>query len=136
MITLFVTNIILDKRRRRIMALGVTLVLAFIITLLTLLPVSAPQGVPGTDKAHHLLGFAALTLPSALLYPRSLVIVLPCSLLFGGAIELIQPYVGRQGEFADFSADAVGALVGVGVGLALRTVTIAVVARQRRRAST
>ena len=136
MITSFVTNTILDKRRRRILALGVTLVLAVIIAILTLLPVSAPQVVPGTDKAHHLLGFAALTLPSALLYPRSLAIVLPCSLLFGGAIELIQPYVGRQGEFADFSADAVGALIGVGLGLTLRTVTIAVAAQQRRRAST
>ena len=136
MITSFVTNTILDKRRRRILALGVTLVLGGIIAILTLLPVSAPQGVPGTDKAHHLLGFAALTLPSALLYPRSLAVVLPCSLLFGGAIELIQPYVGRQGEFADFSADAAGALIGVGVGLALRTVAIAVAAQQRRRAST
>ena len=136
MIALFVNVILLDKRKRRIMALGLTLVLSIIIAILTRLPVSAPQGVPGTDKAHHLLGFAALTLPSALLYPRSLAIVLPCSLLFGGAIELIQPYVGRQGKFADFFADAVGALIGVGVGLALRTVTIAVLARQRRRAST
>jgi VanZ family protein len=135
-IALFVNDILLDKRKRRIMALGLTLVLSIIITILTLLPVSAPQGVPGTDKAHHLLGFAALTLPSALLYPRSLAIVLPCSLLFGGAIELIQPYVGRKGEFADFFADAVGALIGVGVGLTLRTVMIAVVAQQRRRAST
>ena len=89
MITLFVTNIILDKRVRRIMALGVTLVLALIIALLTLLPVSAPQGVPGTDKAHHLLGFAALTLPSALLYPRSLVIVLPCSLLIMSSVWIV-----------------------------------------------
>ena len=136
MIALFVNDILLDKRKRRITALWLTLVLSIIIAILTLLPVSAPQGVPGTDKAHHLLGFAALTLPSALLYPRSLAIVLPCSLLFGGAIELIQPYVGRQGEFADFFADAVGALIGVGVGLTLRTVMIAVVAQQRRRAST
>lgn len=136
MIALFVNDILLDKRKRRILALGLTLVLSVIIAILTLLPVSAPQGVPGTDKAHHLLGFAALTLPSALLYPRSLAIVLPCSLLFGGAIELIQPYVGRSGEFADFTADAVGALIGIGMGLALRTVTIAVVARQRQRAST
>ena len=136
MIALFVNDILLDKRKRRIMAIGLTLVLSIIIAILTLLPVSAPQGVPGTDKAHHLLGFAALTLPSALLYPRSLAIVLPCSLLFGGAIELIQPYVGRQGEFADFFADAVGALIGVGVGLALRTVTIAILARQCRKAST
>ena len=136
MITFFVTKTILDTRTRKLLALGTTLVLAVIIAILTLLPVSAPQGVPGTDKAHHLLGFAAMTLPSALLYPRSLAIVLPCSLLFGGAIELIQPYVGRQGEFADFSADAVGALIGIGVGLALRTVTIAVIARHRHRAST
>ena len=136
MIAPVVNDILIDERMRRIIALGLTLVLSVIIAILTLLPVSAPQVVPGTDKAHHLLGFAALTFPSALLYPRSLAIVLPCSLLFGGAIELIQPYVGRKGEFADFSADAVGALIGVGLGLTLRTVTIAVAAQQRRRAST
>ncbi|HEV8035793.1 teicoplanin resistance protein VanZ [Yoonia sp.] len=136
MIAPFVTDTILDKHKPRVFALGMTLVLAVIIAVLTLLPLSAPQGLPGTDKAHHLLGFAALTLPAALLYPRSLAIVLPCSLLFGGAIELIQPYVGRQGELADFVADVMGAWIGVGVGLALRIVTIAVLVRQRRRAGT
>lgn len=63
----------------------------------------------------------------------------PCrraSLLFGGAIEVIQPFVGRSGKFADFTADAFGALIGVGVGLTLRTITIATVARQHRRAGT
>jgi len=47
--------------------------------------------------------------------------VLPTALLFGGAIEPIQPDVGRAGEGADFLADVLGAGFGAALGLALRT---------------
>ena len=68
------------------------------IAALTLIPLSVPAGALGSDKAHHLLAFAALTLPCAVLYPKALLRVALAAAIFGGAIEVIQPYVGRQGE--------------------------------------
>jgi VanZ family protein len=79
-----------------------------------------PRSVPGSDKLHHLIGFAALTLPCAVLWPRALIWLLPAAMLFGGAIEIIQPGIGRNGEWADFYADVAGATLGVGTGLMLR----------------
>ena len=60
--------------------------------------------------------------------------VLSCSLLFGGAIELTRPYVGLKAAFADFSADAVGVLISVSVGLTLHKVPIGALVRQHCRA--
>ena len=73
-----------------------------------------------SDKLDHLVGFAALLLPAALLYRHALYWLLPCAIAFGGIIEIIQPYVNRNGEWGDFWADAIGALLGVSIGLLLR----------------
>lgn len=97
-------------------ALAATALLATLIAVLTLTPVVRPPEVlSGPDKLYHFIAFAALTLPGAMLYPRALVWLLPAILLLRSAIEIIQPWVGRSGELADFWADAVG----VGAGLAL-----------------
>ena len=74
------------------------------------------------DKLAHLLGFAFLLFPAALLYRHALYWILPCAIAFGGAIEVIQPYVNRNGEWGGFWADAIGAILGVGVSLLLRYV--------------
>lgn len=105
---------------RHALALTATVILGAVIAYLTLSP---PQMSPPSlfsDKAYHAIAFAALIFPCALLYARSLIWVVPAALLFGGAIELIQPLVGREAEFADFVADAVGLGVGVIAGLILR----------------
>ncbi len=107
---------------RRAVFFVLTAVLAVLIAILTLAPVSVPVTVPSNDKVHHLIAFAALLLPCAFLYRRALYYILPGAILFGGMIELIQPYVGRTGEWADFGADAIGAMLGVAIGLALRSV--------------
>ena len=60
--------------------------------------------------------------PAALLYRHALYWLLPSAIGFGGAIELIQPYVNRKGEWGDFWADAIGAVIGVMIGLFLRYV--------------
>ena len=60
---------------------------------------------------------AILVLPSAALYPRIIFSVLPFSVTFGGAIEIVQPAVGRNGEWADFYADIMGVGIGTVVGL-------------------
>lgn len=105
---------------RHALALAATVILGAVIAYLTLSPSQpSPPGLL-SDKAYHAIAFAGLVFPSALLYARSLIWVVPAALLFGGAIEIIQPYVGRAAELADFVADAVGVGFGVVAGLILR----------------
>ena len=75
---------------------------------------------PGGDKLHHFIAFAALTLPTALLYARALTWLLPAAIAYGGCIEIIQPYVNRLGELGDFVADSLGAIFGAVLGLSLQ----------------
>jgi VanZ family protein len=104
-------------------ALALTAVLAIAIAALTLFPVTIPEPMAETsDKIYHVIAFAALALPSAFLIPRAMIWLLPLFVLFGGAIEIIQPYVGRSGEAADFVADIIGIGLGVVFGLTLRGV--------------
>ena len=98
-----------------------TACLAALIGYLTLTPAQF-LSLPGNDKLHHLIGFSALMIPGALLYRHALYWLLPSVIAFGGAIELIQPYVNRRAEWGDFWADTAGALLGVGIGLLLRRV--------------
>lgn len=106
---------------RHAVAIFATGIVAPVIAYLTLTPQKLNMA-PGSDKLYHTLAFAALAFPCAFLYARTLVWVLPMALFFGGAIELIQPYVGRGAELADFAADAVGVILGATLGLTLRAV--------------
>jgi VanZ family protein len=110
------------QRLRRQIAIGLTIGLSIVIAALTLTPGTSLPSVPGSDKLHHVLAFAALMFPCAFVYPKSLPWVLSGSLMFGGSIELIQPSVGRSGEWSDFFADAVGIAAGTIIGLTLRFV--------------
>ena len=90
-----------------------TLFILTIITLLSLWPLENLPPVPGTDKIHHFIAYGVLMFPTALRKPKYW-------LLFGlffmgcsGAIELLQPYVNRYGEFQDFIAN----IAGLGCGL-------------------
>ena len=106
---------------RHAMAIFSTVILAAEIAYLTLTPQNFDMG-PNTDKLYHFIAFTALVFPCALLFARTLSWVLPAALLLGGAIELIQPYVGRGGELADFLADALGVFIGAALGLTLRAI--------------
>ncbi|MCB1339730.1 MAG: VanZ family protein [Pseudooceanicola sp.] len=108
-----------DKTARRI-ALLATLGVAMFIAYATLTPMPHVPGPPGADKAGHLVAFALLTLPLAVVAPRHLLWLLPLGIAYGGAIELIQPHVGRSRELADFLSDGAGAVIGSVAGLALR----------------
>ncbi len=62
-----------------------------------------------TDKEAHAMAFYALTALGLLAMPRLRKWdVAIFALAFGGAIEIIQPYVGRDGNLPDFLADAIG----------------------------
>jgi VanZ family protein len=75
---------------------------------------------PGSDKLHHFLvygvmSFAALGFARG---ARGLLTAAATTLALGGLFELLQTTVpGRSGEWADFGADAVGALLGCALAL-------------------
>lgn len=98
------------------LALGLTLLLAVILAALTLSPVSAPEPVAHSDKIYHVLAFAGLALPISVLRPGWLLVAVPAFAGFGGMIEIIQPYVGRECSFNDWLADLAGIALGVVLG--------------------
>ena len=110
----------ISELRTRKIDIYTTIIIAFAIGLATLTPVEKLPTVSGSDKVYHLISFAILTLPIAIIRPRAIWIILSLSIAFGGAIELLQPLVNRNCEMADFLADTVGAILGVLVTKALR----------------
>lgn len=94
--------------------------LAAVISVLTLSQPGIAGSFKGADKAFHTIAFACLVLPTAIGRPRSLRWLIPAALLFGGAIELVQPLVGRGREVLDFLADIFGLGIGVTIGLTIR----------------
>ena len=94
-----------------------TFAFALIICLGTLTPLPQAIDVPGTDKWHHFLAFAALTYPLTVASQRCWLLIIVFGLSFGASIEVIQPYVNRLGDIADFTADAVGVLAGFLLGV-------------------
>lgn len=107
------------QRKLKWVAVGsaMTLTLAVIIAVVTLAPMLA--GPAGSDKVYHVLAFACLAFPLPLVRPRLTLWVVVGVIAYGGAIEVIQPFFGRQAEWADFVADAIGAVVGAAAGYAL-----------------
>lgn len=89
-----------------------------VIAYLTLTPQPVP--IISGDKLHHLIGFAALSLPASILYRQALLWLLPGIIAFGGAIELAHPYINRRGEWGDIWADIAGVLSEVIIGLIIR----------------
>lgn len=109
----------LSKLLKRL-AVAKTLVLAVFILTLALLP--PPAAISGgiNDKVLHFTAFATLVLPCAIFLARYLVRIVPLALLFGGAIELLQPDFGREASWPDLQADALGIAAGAVLGLTLR----------------
>tara|TARA_B100001057_G_C22155108_1_gene683481 strand:+ start:99 stop:479 length:381 start_codon:yes stop_codon:yes gene_type:complete len=91
----------------------VTIAIAFAIGLATLIPLETLPNVSGSDKFYHLISFAILTLPIAIIRPKAMWLILSLSIAYGGAIEIIQPLVNRNCEMADLFADACGAVLGI-----------------------
>jgi hypothetical protein len=96
-------------------ALALTLLLGIAIAVLTLSPLP-DSAVPGSDKLHHILAMAALSFPLPFARRKLVVPVVLGALLYGGAIEIIQPFVGRDAALGDFWADVAGAILGASSG--------------------
>lgn len=93
--------------------LAITLLILLAITLLSLWPASGLPTVPGTDKTHHFIAYAGLMFPVALRQPKYWIFIGIFFIGWSGAIELIQPYVNRYGEWLDMLANSSGLLCGV-----------------------
>lgn len=104
---------------RKTAAYALTVGLATMIFILAMIPLPTAPSIPGADKTHHFIAFAALVLPAAVLYPSALWWVLPFAVLEAGTIEIVQPYANRMREWADFTAGLKGALAGVVAGITL-----------------
>lgn len=98
----------------------ITLLVLLVITVLSLTPLPHLPDAPGSDKAHHLIAYAVLSLPIAVRGGPKWVLLLPLFMLWGGAIELFQPYVNRYAEWYDFAANSIGVVIGACVGMVLR----------------
>ena len=83
------------------------------ITVGSLMPLAEIPLLPGGDKTHHLAGYAVLAFCTALRRPKYWLYLVLGFALWSGAIELIQPYVNRYGEWQDLVANCVGLLLGI-----------------------
>ena len=93
--------------------IALTLIILTAITFLSLWPADALPAVPGTDKTHHFIAYASLMFPTAMRKPAHWIIYGCMFLAYSGAIELIQPYFNRCGEWMDFLANGIGLLCGL-----------------------
>ena len=75
-----------------------------------------PTWLTQVDKLYHTLAFAALVIPAALFDRGAVSWLVIGGLILGGAIEVIQPSVGRDADLLDFLADATGLALGLGLG--------------------
>lgn len=116
------------NRLSLLIAVSVT-VLALLLAALTLGPGLLPAKTAGGDKLQHALGFGSLVAPAALFRPRWLWTLVPAAVVFGGVIELVQPFTGRDGDLLDWVADIAG-IVSVALGLSLAR-EVAIAARRR-----
>ena len=100
--------------------LSVTLFFLVIITIFSLTPLKELPPVPGSDKAHHFVAYAALIFPAALRKFDYWLLVGLFFVCWSGLIELIQPYVNRYGEVQDMVANTSGLLCGVILAILIR----------------
>ena len=93
--------------------LVLTLIMLAAITTLSLWPADQLPDVPGTDKTHHFVAYGALIFPAALRRPLHWPWIGLFFVAYSGAIELIQPFVNRYGEWLDLAANTGGVICGV-----------------------
>ncbi|OQY24942.1 MAG: hypothetical protein B6I37_02435 [Desulfobacteraceae bacterium 4572_35.2] len=98
----------------------ITVLTLVTITMLSLWPVATLPAVPGSDKTHHFIAYAALMFPVALRKPRYWLMIGILFIAWSGMIELIQPYVNRYGEWLDMAANTGGITIGLLAGLLIK----------------
>ena len=101
-----------DTRLWRTLWFLATAAVAIAIAILTLSgPGQMHTGFQMSDKFYHASAFAALVLPTALLWRKRLKPIAIGAVTYGGLIELVQPYLGRTAEVGDIVANTVGVVM-------------------------
>jgi VanZ family protein len=90
-------------------------VLLLVVAWLALTPAPPKAADFGWDKLNHASAFLALAFTGRLGLPgrRALLWLVLGLLAFGGGIELVQAQVGRDAQWSDWLADAVGIVAGL-----------------------
>jgi hypothetical protein len=91
----------------------ITVFLLTAIATLSLWPAEHLPQVPGSDKTHHFISYGMLMLPLALQKPKHWLWIALGFASFSGAIEIIQPYVNRYGDWLDMAANVAGLSCGL-----------------------
>ena len=92
--------------------IALTVLTLAVITILSPWPSEALPAAPGGDKAHHVVAYAALMFPPALRKPTGWQLIGFFFIAYSGAIELVQPYFNRYGDFLDMAANSAGVVCG------------------------
>ena len=85
-----------------------------VLTYLSLAPLTELPLEHANDKLLHVIAYAALAF-FGLLRRRTITVAIGLMLamiMYGGLIEMVQPYVNRYGEIGDFIANSIGAVLG------------------------
>ena len=103
------------KRRGNLqnIELFTALCIVVVIAAATLTPRAGKLAPQGVAKLFHSAGFAVLVVPLLAVHLKTGLVIAPLALVLGGAIERIQPYVNRFGDFSEFWPDFLGVLIGV-----------------------
>ena len=94
----------------------ITLVNLIFITVLSIYPLPEFPKNMGTDKTHHLIAYCSLTLCVCIVQPNNYKKYILFFILYGGLIEVVQPYVNRYGEFLDFVYNTFGIIISIIIG--------------------
>jgi len=105
-------------------AMAVTTLIALVIAGLTLAPSVSPPpaSLDLSDKAYHAIAFATLVIPASIVFSGHVAWIASAVFLYGAAIEVVQPLVGRDAELADMAANSIGILIGIGIAWGIRTI--------------
>ena len=87
-----------------------------IITFLSLYPLKEQPSLPGSDKTHHLIAYAVLTICIGFRKPSNYFLIIIFFSIYSGLIEIIQPYFNRFSEIEDFLFNNFGILIGLASG--------------------
>tara|TARA_B100001173_G_scaffold168662_1_gene145744 strand:+ start:289 stop:642 length:354 start_codon:yes stop_codon:yes gene_type:complete len=101
-----------------------TIFLLIVIAFLSLYPLPKLPEFQGTDKTYHFFAYFFLAFPSGLKKPNKWILLIFLFIIFGGVIELVQPYFNRYGEWFDFFANTLGITFGFFIGIILNSKSI------------
>ena len=90
----------------------ISVLILALITVLSLTPQAELPVVSGSDKTHHFIAYATLMFAVAFVKPKQWQWIAVFFFCWSGAIELIQPYVNRYGEWLDLAANTGGLISG------------------------